>query len=80
MSYYENMIKSLGFHYIEIFSGLVSHLKHYRFLLLLLSLLFELIIVLLSIISIMLIHSLLTVGVETKSFEIGVMRMIGLTK
>jgi len=44
------------------------------------SLIFDIIILLFAIISILLIYSLLMISVESKSFEIGVMRMMGLSK
>lgn len=45
-----------------------------------LGLIFDLIVMLLVIISILLIYSLLLINIETKSFEIGVQRMVGLSK
>lgn len=43
-------------------------------------LIFDIIIMLFVILSILLIYSLLMISVETKTFEIGVMRMVGLSK
>lgn len=45
-----------------------------------LGLIFDIIILLFIILSILLIYSLLMISVETKTFEIGVMRMVGLSK
>lgn len=45
-----------------------------------LGLIFDLIVLLLIIISVLLIYSLLLISVETKSFDIGVQRMVGLSK
>lgn len=45
-----------------------------------LGLIFDIIILLFIIISVLLIYSLLMISVETKSFEIGVTRMLGLSK
>ena len=45
-----------------------------------LGLIFDIIILLFVILSILLIYSLLTISVETKTFEFGVMRMTGLSK
>jgi len=47
---------------------------------LLLGLLFSIIIVLFVVVSILLIYSLLMISVETKTFETGVLRLLGLTK
>jgi ABC-type antimicrobial peptide transport system permease subunit len=43
-------------------------------------LIFDVIILLFVILSILLIYSLLSISVETKTFEFGVMRMVGLSK
>jgi ABC-type lipoprotein release transport system permease subunit len=45
-----------------------------------LGLIFDIIILLFVILSILLIYSLLSISVETKTFEFGVMRMVGLSK
>jgi ABC-type antimicrobial peptide transport system permease subunit len=45
-----------------------------------LSLIFDIVIVIFVIISVLLIYSLLMVSVETKTMQIGIMRMIGLGK
>lgn len=45
-----------------------------------LGLIFDIIILLFIILSILLIYSLLMISVETKTFEFGVMRMVGLSK
>lgn len=44
-----------------------------------LGLVFDIIILLFVVISILLIYSLLMISVESKSFEMGVMRMVGLS-
>ncbi len=43
-------------------------------------LIFDLVVALLVIISVLLIYSLLVINVETKTFDIGVQRMVGLTR
>lgn len=58
----------------------LTDIRQYSFSVLFLGLIFDLIILLFMIISILLIYSLLMINVETKSFEIGVMRMVGLNK
>lgn len=47
---------------------------------LILGLIFDIIILLFIILSVLLIYSLLMISVETKTFEFGVMRMVGLSK
>ena len=43
-------------------------------------LIFDVIVILFVIVAILLIYSLLLISVETKTFEIGVMRLVGLSK
>ena len=43
-------------------------------------LIFDVIIILFVIVAILLIYSLLLISVETKTFEIGIMRLVGLSK
>ena len=45
-----------------------------------LGLLFSIIVILFVVISVLLIYSLLMISVETKTFENGVLRMVGLSK
>jgi len=42
-------------------------------------LIFDVIVILFVIVAILLIYSLLLISVETKTFEIGIMRMVGLS-
>lgn len=55
-------------------------MENYSTAVIFLGLIFDIIILLFIIISILLIYSLLMISVETKTFEIGVMRMVGLSK
>jgi hypothetical protein len=43
-------------------------------------LIFDIILILFIVVSILLIYSLLMISVETKTFEFGVMRMVGLSE
>ena len=43
-------------------------------------LIFDVIVILFVIVAILLIYSLLLISVETKTFEIGIMRMVGLSQ
>ena len=56
------------------------HLGSWRMINLFIGLIFDIILIILVIVSVLLIYSLLLVSVETKTFEIGVMRLTGLTK
>jgi hypothetical protein len=79
-NYLAQIEEELGFFPIQVESELLGDLSSYTMSVLFLGLIFDLIVMLLVIISILLIYSLLLTNVETKSFEIGVQRMVGLSK
>ena len=62
----------LGFFPINVQSNLLSSLQKYELSVIFLQMIFDLVIILLVIISVRLIYSLLLQNIETKSFEIGV--------
>jgi ABC-type antimicrobial peptide transport system permease subunit len=55
-------------------------MKTLNMIILLVSLVFNIILLVFIVISILLIYSLLMIGVETKSMETGIMRMVGISK
>ena len=55
-------------------------MKTYSLAMLFLGLIFDIILILFVIISILLIYSLLMISVETKTFDNGLMRLVGLSK
>lgn len=55
-------------------------MQNYATAVLFMGLIFDIIILLFVIIAILLIYSLLMISVETKTFEMGVIRMVGLSK
>ena len=55
-------------------------MKLYSLAMLFLGLIFDIILILFVIISILLIYSLLMISVETKTFDNGLMRLVGLSK
>jgi ABC-type antimicrobial peptide transport system permease subunit len=70
----------LGFYVTRSWMPLLGTLKLTSIASLLLGLLFGIIVLLFVFISVLLIYSLLMISVETKTFENGVLRMIGLSK
>ena len=52
----------------------------YSYAVLFIGLIFDILLLIFVVVSCLLIYSLLLISVETKTFEIGVMRLIGLTK
>jgi ABC-type antimicrobial peptide transport system permease subunit len=57
----------------------LSQMETFSQAILFLGLIFDIIILLFVILSILLIYSLLMISVETKTFEFGVMRMVGVS-
>ena len=55
-------------------------MQTYSMAVLFLGLIFDILLILFVIVSVLLIYSLLLISVETKTFEIGVMRLVGLSK
>jgi len=60
--------------------GLLTTMQLLSTATLLLGLIFSIIVILFIVISILLIYSLLMISIETKTFENGVLRLVGLTK
>ena len=59
---------------------LMLDMKGYSIIILLLGLVFDVLLIIFVVISCLLIYSLLLISVETKTFETGVMRLVGLSK
>ena len=75
-----SIIEDLGFFPVRMQMDLLSSMETFSTAILFLGLIFDIIVLLFVILSILLIYSLLMISVETKTFEFGVMRMIGLSK
>lgn len=59
---------------------LLSEMEVYSYQVMFIGLIFDVIVILFVIVSVMLIYSLLLISVETKTQEIGIMRLVGLSK
>lgn len=59
---------------------LLSEVKNLSFAIMLLGLVFDVVILLLMAVSVLLIYSLLMITVEEKTFDSGIMRLVGLSK
>ena len=55
-------------------------MEPYSYAVMFIGLIFDILMIIFIVVSILLIYSLLLISVETKTFEIGVMRLVGLTK
>lgn len=79
----EEMVKlenDIGLFPVLLETMVLTDIRMYSINILFLGLIFDLVTLLFAGISILLIYSLLMISIETKSFEIGVMRMVGLKK
>eukprot|EP00916_Digyalum_oweni_P025441 GHVL01041905.1.p1 GENE.GHVL01041905.1~~GHVL01041905.1.p1 ORF type:complete len:969 (-),score=130.10 GHVL01041905.1:1082-3988(-) len=76
----EKITKIIAFLPLRITAPILDGLKSYRYGSLFLSLILNLSIFILFLLSIILIYSLLLISVETKTFEMGILRMIGLNR
>lgn len=75
-----NLVNDLGFYPINIDLPVLKSMQFFSNAILMLGLIFDIIIMLFIILSVLLIYSLLLISVESKTFEFGVMRMVGLSK
>ena len=71
--------EQVGFYPIRGSTALVYEMSIYNFGLLFIGLVFDIVLILFVIISVLLIYSLLMITTETKTFDTGVMRLLGLT-
>lgn len=78
--YTNEIVESLGFYPIDFDNDVLKIMEISSQAILFLGLIFEIIILMFVVLSILLIYSLLLISVESKTFEFGVMRMIGLSK
>eukprot|EP00033_Pygsuia_biforma_P002404 GCRY01002662.1.p1 GENE.GCRY01002662.1~~GCRY01002662.1.p1 ORF type:complete len:716 (-),score=198.86 GCRY01002662.1:316-2358(-) len=74
------VVYACGYHNVASSLPILQALEDYQYFSLFLGLLFSLIIIILVFLSIMMIYSLLLVNVETRRFELGAFRMLGLHK
>lgn len=78
--YASNILEELGFFPIDMDLPVLSKLRPLRFVQVFLGLVLNMILFILFLLSVILIYSLLMLSVETKTFELGVIRVLGLTK
>lgn len=79
-SYANEVIDALGFFPVRMQMPVLKQMQVFSSAILILGLIFDIIILLFIILSVLLIYSLLMISVESKTFEFGVMRMVGLSK
>jgi ABC-type antimicrobial peptide transport system permease subunit len=74
------VIENLGFYDVSTDMPLLLDMSTLSYAVLLLGIVFDVIVILLIAISVLLIYSLLMISVETKTFEHGVLRMVGISQ
>ncbi|KAJ5072648.1 hypothetical protein M0811_01663 [Anaeramoeba ignava] len=80
VGFVSKILYRIGFQNLDASEPLLSSLRGYRFFQLFLGLILTIIIAILIALSMILIYSLLLVSVETRTFEMAVMRTVGITK
>ena len=78
-AYTNTIAETCGFFPIVATTELLGAMQLYGFGLLFIGLIFNIVIILFVVISILLIYSLLMITTETKTFDIGIMRLVGLS-
>jgi ABC-type antimicrobial peptide transport system permease subunit len=73
-------IEAVGFYPLSARIGTLKMMQRFNVAILLFSMIFNIILLIFIVISVLLIYSLLMIGVETKTFETGIMRMVGISK
>ena len=73
------IVETMGFYPVKASTTLLNSMASYNFAILFIGLVFSIVIILFVVISILLIYSLLMITTETKTFDIGIMRLIGLS-
>ncbi|TNV85125.1 hypothetical protein FGO68_gene1005 [Halteria grandinella] len=75
-----NFIDDFGFHAVTALTPVLGEMQKYNLAILFFNLIFRIVIMIFIVISVMLIYSLLMIGIETKTMETGIMRMVGVSK
>lgn len=80
VAYVNHFVQSLGFYPVQAQMFILQEMQIFNYSTLLLGLIFNVILLVFVVISVLLIYSLLMIGVETKTSETGIMRMLGTNK
>ena len=71
-------MERLGFQEVDMQLPVLKQMEGYQLSVMFIGLVFDILLILFVIVAILLIYSLLLISVETKQFDIGVMRTLGL--
>ena len=72
--------EALGFFNVRSKPDLLTELVPYDYAVMFIGLIFNILLLIFVVVAVLLVYSLLLISVETKTFEFGVMRLVGLTK
>ena len=78
LSHSNEIVKTLGIYSVTTNLELLKEMQGFQYQVMFIGLIFDVIVILFVIFSILLIYSFLLISVETKTLEIGIMRMVGL--
>ena len=79
LNYASSVVDALGSYPIAGTYNLLSQMQLYSVGILMIGLIFDIMLIMFIIISVLLIYSLLMITIETKTFDTGVMRLLGLS-
>ena len=79
LGYTDEVVNALNFFKVNTALPLLDRLEHFSLLILYIGLIANIIVILFVIIATLLIYSLLMISIEKKTFEFGVMRLVGLS-
>ena len=79
-SYLTEVEEFLGYYPIQVTSGILDRIKTLEMGILIVNYIFTIVKSLLVVISVLIIYSLLMISVESKNFEIAVIRLVGMNK
>jgi ABC-type antimicrobial peptide transport system permease subunit len=77
--YFNAFIEEVGFYPVQAKLYIVQDMLIYNIALIFFNLIFDIVLLIFIVISVLLIYSLLLIGVETKTQETGIMRMVGIS-
>ena len=79
LDYSNKIVEELGLYPVKASNHLLGEMQVYQYQVMFIGLIFDVIVILFVIVAILLIYSLLLISVETKTFDIGIMRLVGLS-
>ena len=79
LGYINEVVEKIGLYPVTANCALLLGLRSYSIGILFIGLVFNILLIIFVIVSVLLIYSLLMITTETKTFDTGVMRMLGLT-